>query len=92
MAARHLVIAGRVQGVGYRDWLCAEALRLGLSGWVRNRRDGQVEAHIEGLEDAVEEVLRSCRRGPSLAHVIEIRETIADEEHDKLGFLKLATW
>jgi acylphosphatase len=90
MAARHVVIAGRVQGVGYRAWLCGQADDLGITGWVRNRRDGTVEAHFEGPEDAVEELLRGCRRGPALARVSEITETIAQETGDP-GFHSLAT-
>ena len=62
--ARLLRIAGRVQGVGYRDWLMREAQAHGLSGWVRNRRDGTVEALIAGEMPAVQAVLLACRRGP----------------------------
>jgi len=49
----HLRIEGRVQGVGFRYWVRNEADRLGLDGWVRNRRDGAVEAVFSGLPDAV---------------------------------------
>jgi acylphosphatase len=90
MAARHLLIAGRVQRVGYRDWMCRQAEALGVSGWVRNTRDGRVEAHIEGQEDAVEEILRACRRGPMAARVRDITETIAPEV-GTMGFQWRAT-
>ena len=66
---RHLRISGRVQGVGYRWSLCAEAERLGLSGWVRNRRDGSVEALIHGTPDAVEALTVWAWHGPSSARV-----------------------
>jgi acylphosphatase len=55
--ARRLSIAGRVQGVGYRDWLVAEAMAAGLSGWVRNRADGSVEALLAGDAEAVARVV-----------------------------------
>ncbi len=64
VSARRVVITGRVHGVGYRDWLVSQACALGVSGWVRNRRDGGVEALFDGDEAAVEELLRLCRRGP----------------------------
>ena len=67
-----LTITGRVQGVGYRDWAITTGRRLGLTGWVRNRRDGAVEALIVGDEDAVGQMIEACRRGPSLARVDEI--------------------
>src|ERR1700761_814275 len=64
-----VTIRGRVQGVGYRAWVGHEAVRRGLEGWVRNRRDGSVEALLAGPEDAVAEMMTQCRRGPSAAHV-----------------------
>jgi acylphosphatase len=78
MNARHLRIEGRVHGVGYRDWLVREASRLGLYGWVRNRRDGSVEALIAGDEAAVRSLLSLCRRGPVLARVDRITESFAE--------------
>ncbi len=78
MRAKRLVIRGRVQGVGFRDWLVAEATRLGLAGWARNRADGSVETLIYGEVDAVEELQRACRRGPRGAAVSEIDEALAE--------------
>ncbi len=75
MQARHLRIEGRVQGVGYRDWMVREAARLGLDGWVRNRPDGAVEAVVAGDEAAVLAMLTLCRRGPFLARVDAIEES-----------------
>lgn len=88
MTARRVRITGRVQGVGYRDWLITRARALGLSGWVRNTRDGALEALIDGDEAAVEEVLRACRRGPPLAQVQSIEETLADPP-EQPGFHRL---
>lgn len=65
-------IRGRVQGVGYRDWALRRAEALGLRGWVRNRRDGSVEALLVGPSTAVERMIADCRRGPSLARVDSI--------------------
>jgi len=75
MTAKHLIIAGRVQGVGFRDWLTALARGKNLSGWVRNRRDGTVEALLSGDPEAVEHVARACRRGPPAAIVTDISES-----------------
>jgi acylphosphatase len=88
MSARRLIISGRVQGVGFRDWMVAEAARLGVFGWVRNRQDGSVEAVLDGEEAAVAELLRACRRGPRLAEVTEILEELTDAP-DGPGFRKL---
>ena len=66
---RHLVMRGRVQGVGYRAFVEHEALRLGLDGWVRNRRDGTVEAMFSGADDVVAAMIDACRRGPPAARV-----------------------
>lgn len=60
---------GRVQGVFFRAWTAEEARALGLSGWVRNRRDGSVEAVFSGPPAAVEAMLERCRGGPPLAQV-----------------------
>ena len=62
-------IIGRVQGVGYRAWVEYEAMLRGLEGWVRNRRDGSVEAVFAGPEDVVTDMVISCQRGPTSARV-----------------------
>ena len=66
---RHLVIHGRVQGVGFRWSLAAEADALGLRGWVRNRRDGSVEARVYGTPESVEALTLWAHRGPPSARV-----------------------
>jgi acylphosphatase len=65
----HVSITGRVQGVGFRDWLAGEARTHGLSGWVRNRREGSVEAVLAGDGEALQAVLAACRQGPPMARV-----------------------
>jgi len=71
--AKLLRISGRVQGVGFRYSLAAEAERLAVTGWVRNRRDGTVEAVVDGAADAVEALLAWAHRGPPSARVREVR-------------------
>jgi len=71
---KHLVIEGRVQGVWFRDATRREAVSLGVSGWVRNRRDGTVEALIEGPQDAVDALVSWCHKGPPAATVTRIHE------------------
>ncbi len=90
MIARKVVVTGRVQGVGFRDWLVEEAERLGVSGWVRNRRDGSVEALFEGEPPMVAEVLRACRRGPPFARVAHVAEEPALPRGEQ-GFGRLPT-
>ena len=90
MNACVLRIAGRVQGVGYREWLIREARRNGLWGWVRNRGDGTVEALLAGEQDALQSVLLACRRGPPLALVESITEEFA-EPPEEPGFFRRPT-
>jgi acylphosphatase len=73
-----LEIRGRVQGVGYRASMVDRARRLGVCGWVRNRRDGSVEAVVAGTPQAVEQMITWARRGPRAAVVAEVR-TFAGE-------------
>jgi acylphosphatase len=73
--AKHLVISGRVQGVGFRYSMAEEAERLHVTGWVRNRRDGTVEAVLDGAADAVDTLVAWARRGPPSARVSEVQVT-----------------
>jgi acylphosphatase len=75
-----LIIRGRVHGVGFRAFVADEARRRGVAGWVRNRRDGTVEAVVAGTTAAVEEVVEACRKGPRSAWVsgVEIEEPAAN--------------
>jgi acylphosphatase len=68
----HIRVEGRVQGVGYRAFVEMRAAELGLSGWVRNRRDGSVEAVLQGSPEAVEAVLDACRAGPPASRVTRV--------------------
>ena len=94
---RRLLIDGRVQGVGFRWALSAEATALGLKGWVRNRRDGSVEALIHGATDAVEALTAWAWHGPSSARVDRVLsndEPGAADEFERYpgGFHQRATF
>lgn len=80
LRARHVIVRGRVQGVGFRDAMRDAAMEAGVTGWVRNRRDGTVEAVIQGTSGAVDSMLQWCRRGPPAAHVTAVN--VADVAHD----------
>jgi acylphosphatase len=77
--AKHLMIEGRVQGVGYRASFAAQARMLGLAGWVRNRRDGAVEACVSGTQPAEEAIIGWARQGPPAAQVKQVQVSDADE-------------
>jgi acylphosphatase len=69
----HVVISGRVQGVGFRAFVISEAKALGLDGWVRNRRDGTVEAVFAGDEQEIQHILMELNAGPPAAAVTDVR-------------------
>lgn len=90
--AKHLSITGKVQGVGYRAWFAAQAQALQLSGWVRNRHDGSVEALVIGDARAIDDMLDRARRGPPSARVGQV--LVQDSEPilgDQSGFRMLPT-
>ena len=69
----HAVITGQVQGVSFRYYTYHEALKLGLKGWIRNLRDGSVEALFVGPPESIERVLAWCKLGPPAAQVDEVQ-------------------
>jgi acylphosphatase len=73
-----VLIRGRVQGVGYRVWTQITALELGVEGWVRNCRDGSVEAVFAGTEESVLTMIEACRNGPRGAQVTAVDQREAD--------------
>ena len=84
--ARHVIVAGRVQGVFFRAWTREQAEALGVSGWVRNRPDGSVEALVAGEKAAVEAMIERMRCGPPGAKVERLTEEPV-EESDGEGFV-----
>jgi acylphosphatase len=81
---RRVVIRGRVQSVGFRAWTEVTALECGLNGWVRNRRDGTVEALFAGAPEAVAAMIEHCRRGPPGARVDAVDQREAGSEEAAL--------
>jgi acylphosphatase len=79
--AKRLVINGRVQGVGFRFYMERKAREFGVTGWVRNCRDGSVEAVVQGPVGAVEAMMAWARRGPPSAVVAEVRVTDASGDY-----------
>ncbi|KAI6675269.1 hypothetical protein NL676_003175 [Syzygium grande] len=85
-----VAIKGRVQGVFYRNWTIENATQLGLKGWVRNRRDGSVEALFSGKPESVEEMQQRCRRGPPAAVVTGL-EVFPSTDDPGTGFERRPT-
>lgn len=85
-----LSISGQVQGVGFRDFAIRQAIALGLSGWVRNRSDGSVEAVASGPTKAIEAFVAACGRGPRAALVSHIDLEPVDPPAEK-GFVSKPT-
>jgi acylphosphatase len=85
MTTVRLRITGRVQGVGYRAWAVQKGARLGVSGWVCNRRDGSVEALVTGSDDAVARMVAACHQGPYAARVIAVATEDARDD-GSIGF------
>jgi acylphosphatase len=86
IVARHYVITGRVQGVGFRYFTQEVAAAEGVSGWVRNLPDGRVEARVEGEQEAVDRVEAALRRGPGASHVTDVRIEDVPPERRHTGF------
>jgi acylphosphatase len=80
LSAARLVVTGRVQGVGYRWWTVGTAQRLGLSGWVRNRRDGSVEIQANGPADRLDALALACETGPRAARVDAVQRFPAEDD------------
>ena len=86
-----LLISGRVQGVGYRDWMIETAVALGVDGWVRNRLDGTVEALAAGTIAAVDALVRAAWSGPAAARVTAVDVSAPAEPLPATGFSRRPT-
>lgn len=91
MATQRIFVTGRVQGVGYRDWVVRTAQRNGLTGWVRNLKDGRVEILAAGEEEGLTVLVEGCREGPAQARVEHVEAFAADDEKPQKGFTKRFT-
>jgi len=91
MATRRIFVTGRVQGVGFRDWVVRNAQRNGVTGWVRNVRDGRVEILAAGEEDVLDRLIEGLDQGPPLARVDHVEAFPADDEKAHKGFTKRFT-
>ncbi len=80
---RHVFVEGYVQGVGYRAFVCRWAQRLGVSGWVRNRTNGEVEAWVRGTADALDALMAEMRLGPSGSEIARLRIVEGDGSGEK---------
>lgn len=87
---RHLKITGRVQGVGFRYQMQRVAHELGVTGWVRNRHDGSVEAVISGTPDAVHTMIERARRGPLHAMITDVKVSEAPGDFTRFDMLPTA--
>ena len=83
---KHLIISGKVQGVGYRYWLQALSTKLNVQGWVRNLKTGEVEAVVIGEEKIIQEIINHCKSGPANSLVEKVQISDTDEEHNKNYF------
>ena len=90
MTMQRVFVSGKVQHTGYRDWVIRQARDLGVTGWVRNLKDGRVELLVSGEEDAATALIDACRQGPALARVDHV-EAHADVERAPKGFTKRFT-
>jgi acylphosphatase len=87
--ARRLSIRGRVQGVGFRDAMVAQARHLGITGWVRNRRDGSVEAAVSGTDAQLAAIIAWSQQGPPAARVLRVEVT--EDEGEFPSFSRFPT-
>ena len=84
--AVHVIVEGRVQGVGFRHFTRLNAQRLGVHGWVRNRENGNVEIQAEGTEDRLKQFLKKVRKGPSQSWVREVDVEWESPKGESYGF------
>jgi acylphosphatase len=80
MFCRRIVITGRVQNVFYRDWLVEQAQGIGITGWVRNRTDGSVEAMVSGPSELIEAIVAKARQGSPASRVADVAVEDAPEQ------------
>ncbi len=88
----HIIIEGRVQGVGYRAFAHRNAIGEGLSGWVQNLSDGRVELEVQGPRERIESLLVTLKKGPSFAQVDRLHVNWVNARTDSEGFRIIDLW
>jgi len=83
---KHLLIFGKVQGVGFRYWLYEKAIKKNIRGWVKNTITGQVEALLIGNDEDVNEVIKKCEKGPLSSNVTHVKIQDYKQEYSKKSF------
>ena len=84
---KHIIITGKVQGVGFRYWLYKAAIQRNIDGWVKNRISGEVEALVTGNDTDVNHLIKLCEKGPPLSKVTKIKVQSYQKEYLKKSFL-----
>ena len=87
---KHLLIFGKVQGVGFRYWLYEKAIQKNIRGWVKNRITGQVEALLIGNDEDVNEIIKQCKTGPRSSNVTQVKIQDYKQEYSKKSFVILS--
>ena len=83
---KHIVITGKVQGIGFRYWLYKAAIQRNIDGWVRNKISGEVEALIIGNDENVNDLIKLCEKGPTFSKVTKIKVQNYQKEYSKKSF------
>ena len=83
---KHITIAGKVQGVGFRYWLYKKAIERNIYGWVRNKISGEVEALLIGNDEEIIRIIKLCKKGPFSSEVTKISVQNYEQEHSKKSF------
>ena len=83
---KHIVITGKVQGIGFRHWLYKAAIQRNIDGWVRNKISGEVEALIIGNDENVNDLIKLCEKGPIFSKVTKVKVQNYQKEYLKKSF------
>jgi len=83
---KHIIITGKVQGVGFRYWLYKAAIQRNIDGWVRNKISGEVEALIIGNDENVNDLIKLCEKGPIFSKVTKVKVQNYQKEYSKKSF------
>ena len=86
---KRLLISGKVQGVGFRHWLCMKAVEKNICGWVRNIATGEVEALVIGNDENVNKLIKQCRQGPFSSKVTQVKIRDYQQDYSKKSFIIL---